>query len=314
MRVSPPREEGSRFEDIIGMVQSSRNTLTIVSFLAPAALFYVLAVLVTIVFSAYISLTGWNINVDMFTRAWVGLSNYQNLFRDPVFLKGILNALLVAAFSVVVQIPLAVIIAMVLARTRKVAGMLRNILFIPVLLSSTVVAQVWRFVYHPDFGVLNQVLRAVGLSDLTRPWLGDTSTALLACIVPGIWQWWGYFMLILYGAFRSIPNELYEAATIDGANEWVIARRISLPMAQQVIKTCIILTTAGALRVFDTIWVMTQGGPLNATQVPATLVFRYVFMEGRFGYGSGVAVFLVIESLCIALLIQQLYRAPSLEY
>jgi raffinose/stachyose/melibiose transport system permease protein len=282
--------------------------------LTPAALFYVLAVLVTILFSAYISGTRWNINVDMFSRPWIWLSNYKNLFQDEVFLRSILNALIVAAFSILVQIPLAVVIAMVLARIRTVAGLLRNVLFIPVLLSSTVVAQIWRFVYHPDFGVLNQLLRALGLSSLTHPWLGDTSTALVACIAPGIWQWWGYFMLILYGAFRAIPNELYEAAMIDGANEWVIARRISLPIAQQVIKTCVILTVAGSLRVFDTIWVMTKGGPLNATQVPATLVFRYVFMEGRFGYGSGVAVFLVLESLCIALLIQRLYRVPSLEY
>jgi raffinose/stachyose/melibiose transport system permease protein len=161
-----------------------------------------------------------------------------------------------------------------------------------VLLPMVVVAVLWRFIYDPDFGLLNGLLGAVGLDALQRIWLGDTSTALLAiCVVSG-WVFAGFYMVIFYAAFRQVPGEVIEAARLDGAGEWTLFRHVKVPMIRGAIWVAVLLCVTGGFQGFDLFYVLTNGGPHGATEIPTTLLVRTVFQFGDVGYGSAMAVLL----------------------
>ena len=157
------------------------------------------------------------------------------------------------------------------------------------------IAELWKKIYHPSYGLLNGFLGMLGLESWQREWLGDTETALIAVFIPIVWQYIGNHMLMMYSAIKGVPNELLEAACIDGASYLQTCFLVTIPMIKDMIIVCVTFAIVGSLKVFDLVYVMTNGGPLHATEVPGTLMYSAIFQKNQYGYGSAIAVFIVLE-------------------
>ncbi len=283
------------------------NKWYIIIFLLPALLLFCGVLIAPIGASGYYSFFDWN---GFTEKTFIGFSNYKELFTsDSIgFMKALGNSLLLAALSVFLQLPLALALALVLGKKIKGERTFLSVFFMPVLISTVVIGQLWLKIYNPDYGVLNVALRAVGLENLTRIWLGDKATALGAVFVPILWQYVGYHMLLLYAGVKSVPPELREAAMLDGATDGQVNRYIVLPYIKPIIKISVIFAVTGSLKSFDLIYVLTNGGPLHATEVPSTLMISMLFLRNRYGMGSTIAVLLIILCFGFALLINLVFR------
>ena len=283
------------------------NKWYIIIFLLPALILFCGVLIAPIGASGYFSFFDWN---GFTEKTYIGLSNYKELFTsDSIgFMKALGNSLLLAALSVFLQLPLALALALVLGKKIKGERAFLSVYFMPVLISTVVIGQLWLKIYNPDYGVLNVALRAVGLDNLTHIWLGEKATALGAVFVPILWQYVGYHMLLLYAGVKSVPPELREAAMLDGATDGQVNRYIVLPYIKPIIKISVIFAVTGSLKSFDLIYVLTNGGPLHATEVPSTLMISMLFLRNRYGMGSTIAVLLIILCFAFALLINLVFK------
>ncbi len=284
------------------MERALRDRKAICFFVLPGLIWFCMIALVPVVQSAGYSFLQW----DGITQArFIGIDNYLSLWNDPLFHRAVVNSLILAAASVFIQLPLSMLLALVLAVGVKGENAYRNLFFVPVIISGTIIANLWMKVYHPSYGLLNVALQALGLPLLQREWLGDTSTALAACFVPMIWQYIGYHMLLFYSAAKSISEEIFEAARVDGASKWQIALQITLPQIVPMIKACVIFAVIGSLKSFDILYILTRGGPVHATEVPSLLMFTKIFTTNQYGYASAIAIFIIVECLAFTLLVQK---------
>ena len=283
------------------------NKWYIIIFLLPALILFCGVLIAPIGASGYFSFFDWN---GFTEKTFIGLSNYKELFTsDSIgFMKALGNSLLLAVLSVFLQLPLALALALVLGKKIKGERAFLSVYFMPVLISTVVIGQLWLKIYNPDYGVLNVALRAVGLDNLTHIWLGEKATALGAVFVPILWQYVGYHMLLLYAGVKSVPPELREAAMLDGASDGQVNRYIVLPYIKPIIKISVIFAVTGSLKSFDLIYVLTNGGPLHATEVPSTLMISMLFLRNRYGMGSTIAVLLIILCFAFALLINLVFK------
>ena len=283
------------------------NKWYIIIFLLPALILFCGVLIAPIGASGYFSFFDWN---GFTEKTFIGFSNYKELFTsDSIgFMKALGNSLLLAVLSVFLQLPLALALALVLGKKIKGERAFLSVYFMPVLISTVVIGQLWLKIYNPDYGVLNVALRAVGLDNLTHIWLGEKATALVAVFVPILWQYVGYHMLLLYAGVKSVPPELREAAMLDGASDGQVNRYIVLPYIKPIIKISVIFAVTGSLKSFDLIYVLTNGGPLHATEVPSTLMISMLFLRNRYGMGSTIAVLLIILCFSFALLINLVFK------
>ena len=283
------------------------NKRYIIVFLLPALILFCGVLIAPIGASGYFSFFDWN---GFTQKTYIGLSNYKELFTsDSIgFMKALGNSLLLAVLSVFLQLPLALALALVLGKKIKGERAFLSVYFMPVLISTVVIGQLWLKIYNPDYGVLNVALRACGLENLTRIWLGEKATALGAVFVPILWQYVGYHMLLLYAGVKSVPPELREAAMLDGATDGQVNRYIVLPYIKPIIKISVIFAVTGSLKSFDLIYVLTNGGPLHATEVPSTLMISMLFLRNRYGMGSTIAVLLIVLCFAFALLINFVFK------
>ena len=289
------------------MIKMYSNKWYILIFVLPALILFCGVLIAPIGASAYYSFFDWN---GLSTKTFIGLDNYKELFTsDSIgFNRALRNALLLAGLSVFLQLPLALALALALGKGIKGERIFLSVFFMPVLISTVVIGQLWVKIYNPDYGVLNVALRSVGLDNLTQIWLGDTSTALAAVFVPILWQYVGYHMLLLYAGVKSVPTELREAAMLDGASDGQVDRYIVLPYIKPIIKISVIFAVTGSLKSFDLIYVLTNGGPLHSTEVPSTLMISMLFLRNRYGMGSTIAVLLIILCFAFALLISVIFK------
>ena len=283
------------------------NKKYILIFLLPALILFCSVLIAPIAASAYFSLFDWN---GLGAKTFIGISNYKELFSSNSigFMKALRNSLLLAALSVFLQLPLALGLALILGRKVKGERLFLSVYFMPVLISTVVIGQLWLKIYNPDYGILNVFLRWIGLENLTRIWLGTKKTALGAVFVPVLWQYVGYHMLLLYAGVKSVPTELREAAMIDGANARQVDRYIVLPLMKPILRVSVIFAVTGSLKSFDLIYVLTNGGPQHATEVPSTLMINMLFLRNRYGMGSTIAVMLIVLCFAFALLINAIFR------
>ncbi len=281
-----------------------RNKPAILLFLLPALILFVGIIIVPIIMSTYYSLHDWNGFTDM---QFIGLQNYIELFTNQAvnFPQALLNAVFFAVVSIVIQMPLSLTLALLLAKKRKGSRFFLTVFFIPVLMSTVVIGQLWLKIYNPDYGILNVAFNALGLDSWTRVWLGDRSIALVATFIPILWQYTGYHMLLMYAGINSVPAEIQEAALIDGATEWQVNSRIILPMIKPVLRVCVIISVTGSLKVFDLIYILTNGGPAHATEVPSTLLVQMLFLRNRYGFGSAIAVLLIFLCFLFAVILRK---------
>ena len=286
------------------------NKLHILIFLLPALILFCGVLIAPLGASFYYSFFKWD---GMGPKTFLGFQNYKELFSSNAigFMKALRNSLLLALFSVVLQLPLALGLALSLGRKIKGERVFLSVYFMPVLISTVVIGQLWLKIYNPDYGILNVALRSMGLESLTRIWLGDKKVALAAVFVPTLWQYVGYHMLLLYAGVKSVPVELREAAMLDGATDGQVNRYIVLPYIKPILRVSVIFAITGSLKSFDLIYVLTNGGPLHATEVPSTLMINMLFKRNRYGMGSAIAVMLILLCFAFALLINAIFRGED---
>ena len=287
------------------------NKKAVMIFTLPSLLLFGGILIVSVAFSFYYSTLDWD---GIGEGIFIGLDNYVEMFQNAIFDKAVINSFLLCIFTLIIQLPLALILALILASHIKGEVFFRTVFFIPVTLSTVVVGQLWLKIYNPNYGVLNELLRMIGLESLAQNWLGDVNTALFSAFVPIIWQNIGYHMLLLYTAIKAIPKDIHESAEIDGATGVTAAFKITIPLILLTLKTCAIFVITGSLKAFDMIYVLTNGGPVNSTEVPSSVMFNSIFVINRYGYGSAIAIFIVVECILIAYLLQRLVKTSPIEY
>jgi len=280
-------------------------------FLAPAIALLLVYLVYPLLSSFRLSLVDWNGLGD--TARYVGLANWVALLHDTLFWHAVRNNILLAVFSIVIQLPIAMILAVMLDLASHGSRILKILYFLPLLMSSVALGVLFKNIYDVNFGPLNAILEAFGLGALAQDWLGDPSMALGSVIAVVCWQNIPFYMVLFMAALASFPKVLSEAAHIDGASETVIFWHLKLPHLQGTFRTAIMLAIIGSLRYFDLIYVMTGGGPENASELMATYMYRLVFSSFQMGYGSTVASAMFIIVTVIAAVSLRLSRRFTTE-
>jgi raffinose/stachyose/melibiose transport system permease protein len=279
----------------------TRKRLELILLLGPALLMFIGFVLAPIVAAVYYGFFKWT---GFSPRVANGVGNYTRALQDSVFLHGIGHNLIIAVLSVVIQLPLSLGIALLLNRRMWGRTVLRLVVFAPYVLSEAITAVIWLLMLQPD-GLVDHSLRAVGAGGLVHQWLADTHIVLYTLFVVLTWKFIGFGIILLLAGLQNIPHELREAAAIDGASPWNVTRRIVLPLLGPTIRIWIFLSVIGSLQVFALVWIMTLGGPANASTTMATYLLEHGFTSYQFGYGSAVAVLLFVICFAFALVYQR---------
>ncbi|MCI8895002.1 MAG: sugar ABC transporter permease [Lachnospiraceae bacterium] len=242
-------------------------------------------------------------------QKWVGLKNYGAIFTGSGFGRILFNNIIYAALSVVCQVGLAMVLAACLEELfmRKFQGFFRTVLFLPSLISMSVIALLWKCIFNPNTGLLNTFLMNIGVQN-PPTWLGDANLAIFCCIFISQWQYVGYCMLLDLIGIQKIPQELYEAALIDGAGSVKKFFYITLPMGKESMLVTAIITVIGSFKIFTEIQILTGGGPGRASEVLATAMYRSAFVNDEMGVASAYAVIIFVITLVLSLVQMKLSK------
>jgi raffinose/stachyose/melibiose transport system permease protein len=233
---------------------------------------------------------------------FVGFDNYvRMLTQDPVFWRALLNSVLWVVLSLLVPLLISLLLAIGLNRQLLGRNLLRSVFYLPAVFAAITVAAMWRWIYNPTLGLVNQFLESVGLGAWTQTWLGDPQFAFGSVFVASVWQAVGFGMVLLLAGLQNVPQELVEAARIDGANAWQVFRNVTIPALRPTIVVVVILTIINSLKVFDLVVGMTGGGPAQSTQVLALWSYTQSFTNHSFGQGGAVATVLLLVSLALVI-------------
>jgi raffinose/stachyose/melibiose transport system permease protein len=279
-----------------------RTRLELTLLLVPALVLFVGFVLVPIAVAGYYSVYRWNGFGPL--SAFVGLENYRRALSDPVFQGAVGHNLIIVGLSVTVQLPLSLALAFLLNRRIRGRPALRLVVFAPYVLSEATTAVIWLLMLQPD-GFVDQLFAWVGLGGVVQLWLADGSIVLYTLFVVITWKYIGFGTILLLAGLQGIPAELREAATIDGASASQRNRYVILPLLGPTIRIWIFLSIIGSLQLFDLVWIMTLGGPANASATMATYLIDRGFQRYQFGYGAAVAVILFAICFVFALFYQR---------
>ena len=295
-RDSSPQRPGA------GRRRLLRRRVEIGLVVTPALALYLLFVLLPIGLAAYYSVYHWNGLGPL--NDFIGLANYRRVLADDTFRQAVAHNFLVIAFSLLFQLPLALGIALLLNRRLRGQAALRLVIFAPYVLSEVITATIWLLMLQPD-GLVDKTLRAVGLGGLVHLWLADTRLVFYTMFVVVTWKYLGFGIILFLAGLQGIPLELREAAAIDGAGELETIRHVIVPLLGPTIRIWSFLAIIGSLQLFDLIWIMTGGGPADASNTMVTYLFERGFTRYQFGYGSAVAVILFLISLVFAIAYQR---------
>jgi multiple sugar transport system permease protein len=277
----------------------------------PAALSIAALIIFPLVFNIYMSLQAWFVSSTT-PPAFVGLKNYLEIFgKDARFWNALWVTVKFTTVSVVLQLALGLAIAVYLHREFRGRGLVRTVMLLPMVSTPVAVALIWVVMFNPSLGILNYFLTCIGLKPLL--WLGHPQTALPSLILMDTWKWTPFMVLILHSGLQSLPITPFEAARIDGASRWQTFRYVTLPLLRPSIAVSLIFRTMDSLKTFDTIYVMTEGGPNNATEILNIYTFQTGFKYFHIGYASALAVILVLFVFAVNLLLIKL-RERSWSY
>jgi raffinose/stachyose/melibiose transport system permease protein len=270
--------------------------------LGPPLILFIGFVFVPMIFAIWYSLYNWNGYGPL--SDFIGLQNYQGVVTGSVFHQALLHNIIIAVLSVVIQLPISIGLALLLNRRMRGQTALRLAVFTPYVLSQATSAVMWSMLLSYG-GPVDSLLKSVGLAALIHFWLASTSLVLYTLFFVVTWQFIGFGIVLLLAGLQGIPPELREAAAIDGASTWQITRRIMLPLLGPTIRIWIFLAVIGSLQLFDIVWIMTLGGPANASQTMLTYLYFNGAERTQFGYGATVSVVLFIISFVFALAYQR---------
>ncbi|MFE7173055.1 carbohydrate ABC transporter permease [Streptomyces sp. NPDC057616] len=272
-------------------------------FVAPALLGFLVFLLWPTLRGVYLSFTRFNL---LTPAEWVGLDNYVRMVHDPIFWDSLKVTLEYVVINIGVQTVSALAIAVLLQRLTQ-SAVLRGIVLTPYLMSNVVAGVVWLWILDTQLGIGNQVIGALGFDHI--PFLADETWAIPTIALINVWRHVGYTALLLFAGLMAIPNDMYEAARVDGASEWRMFWRITLPLLRPVLAVVLIMTVIGSFQVFDTVAVTTMGGPANATNVLQYYIYGAAFGRFQFGYASAMSVALLVVLSAITFLQYRLTRA-----
>ncbi len=289
-----------------------QDRAAIVVFLLPAVVLFTLLVLAPIVVAVYTSLFSWN-GLGGLPTDFVGLDNYVRMFSDKVFVGDLQRGLLLIVLSVVVQLPLALGIALLLNQRLPGRAAFRLLFFAPYVLAEVIAGVLFTLILSPEQGLANHLLHTIGLGELESAWLADRSTVLYALFFVITWKYFGFHMVLYLAGRQNIPNELTEAAAIDGADTWRVFRYVTLPLLGPTVRLTIFLSVIGTIQLFDLVWVLTEGGPVNASETMAVTMFSYGFTRFEIGYATAISVAMFVISLLFALGYQRLVMRRDTE-
>ena len=300
-------------EDVVALPRKTssarrlQDKLTIVLFLLPAIVLFSIFLVYPIFQSVYYSLFSWKGFGPVVD--FIGLNNFKRILTDWIFIKAVGNGLLIVVLSLTIQLPLSLALALMVGRNLRGRAFFRTIFFMPYVLSEVITGIMWLILYNPDSkrGFINALLTLIpGLK--AQPWLGDTRTVLLAIFVVLTWKYFGFHMLLYLAGLQNIPPEIEEAALIDGVNKRQMITYITIPLIGSTIRISVYLSVLGSLQVFALVWIMTKGGPVNASEVMSTYMYRFSFVRFQLGYGSAVAIVMLLISLVFSLAYLRLVR------
>ncbi|MCD7744386.1 MAG: sugar ABC transporter permease [Lachnospiraceae bacterium] len=280
------------------------NKRVIFSLVAPGLFMFTVAILAPILLSIYYSFTNYSGIGDYW---FIGTENYTTLFHDSVFWGALKNSLFLAIGFICIQHPLAIFVAVKLDKLQgKAEGIFRCIYFIPNVISVAVIAYLWKFIYNPNFGLLQKILEFFGYKGTINP-LGS-GTAIWAVLVVLIWHGFGWGMLIYYTGVKNIDPILYEAAAIDGASGTSTFFRVTLPLMKPVIQVNVTMAIISALKQMETVYLLTDGGPGNETQFMASYLYKQAFSSYKYGYGNAISVIFILICLLANLILQKVFQ------
>ena len=266
-------------------------------FLFPALFIYIIVVVFPTVYSLFLSFCDWN---GLGAKKFVGLKNYIQLFTsDSVFYTALRNNIIWIILTICLTVLLALLLALVLNRSFRGRIVYRAIFYFPYMLSWIIVGIIWKWMYNPNFGLINQVLGMVGLDSLKGAYLSNTKMALYCVFIAALWQGLGQPMLYFLAGLQTLPNDILEAAKIDGAGKFNLFFRVIVPMLKETFVIVLATQIIASMKVYDIVYVMTDGGPAHSTQTLATYMYNQTFTYSNLGVGSAIATVMVLIMMVV---------------
>lgn len=280
-------------------------------FLAPAAVIYLIFAVIPFFDSFLLSFHDWNGFSD---RVFVGLQNYKRAFSDSTFLLAIRNSVYLGLSSSIISVVVGVLMAWFLLYVgRRWGALFRTVLFSPSMIPAVITALIFSFIYEPDIGVLNNLLRVMGLEGLERAWLTNQATALNAILFVSAWKQVGLTMVLCFAGMQGLNLSLIESARLDGAGDFGIFRKIILPLIMPFVQLSAIFALMSGLKVYDTVVALTNGGPAKSTTVMPLWILQNSFSFNKYGYGAAMSMLFVLIVLAGMMAVRLVVRGQSYE-
>lgn len=269
-------------------------------FILPSLILYTLFVIVPTLGSVYYSFTSWNgVSDDV---RFIGFANFVEIWNSPRVHNALKNTMILTVSLVILENIVAIMLAVMVDKVRWFRNFFRSVFYFPVLISGIVMGFVWTIILNYNFGVINQMLESIGLGSYIVDWLGNPKYAMISIILSTVWKSAGYYMIIYLAGLQGIPQELSEAASIDGANGWQQFRHITFPMLAGSVTVCMVLSMISSLKIFDQIAVMTDGGPGFETETLTYIIYKVGIGELRQGFGTAMALVLFLIIMIITVI------------
>ena len=276
-------------------LHSSREKWKLSLFVLPSFLVYTLLLMIPLIAAVYFSFMDWN-GIAGTPLTFVGLKNYRTAFHDSGFMLALRNMLKMVGISVLFHTPVALLLAVAIHSRFKGFRLFKVLFFVPTVFPLASIGLMWYFVFMPT-GSLNAFLKMAGLAEWVTPWLVKPATAMNSIVFVNVWAGIGYFLIILLAGLTTIPEELFEAAAIDGASSLDRFFRITIPSLKSTLSLCLVLDLIGSVKVFDLVFAMTGGGPNGLTNLPTTLMYNEAFKYNHYGVGSAIGI--IILMICL---------------
>jgi multiple sugar transport system permease protein len=278
----------------------AREKIFAIFLILPCFLFIVIFAFYPILYSFYLSLHRIILALPGIEQPFVGIENYKRLLSDRIAINSLLNTFIFVFLSTFFEIFFGLIIALIINRYFRGRGLVRAAVLVPWAIPTVVSSQMWRFIFNDNYGLLNYIIFGANTASY-KAWLADSFFAFAAIVAADVWKTSAFSALIILAGLQTIPDDLYEAAKIDGASAWQRFKKITLPLIKPALLIALLFRTMDAFRVFDLVFVMTQGGPADSTNVLQFYGYKKIFAEGLMGYGSTISVLVFLVTFIISL-------------
>lgn len=276
--------------------------------LAPTLLIYLAYIIIPLFVAVYYSFTNFR---GVSAPDFIGLRNYFTLFKDRFFLVSVKNTVIVLGMSLCILLPASLALALVLNKALKGINAYKALFFLPNIIAPLIVGLIWGFIFDPEMGLINGLLAKMGLESWQQQWIGGLTLTPWCVGVIYLWQNVGYYATLFVAGLKTIPEELYESSSIDGANKWQTLRYITIPMLKETFAINIVLIVTGCFKIFELVYQLTNGSPNHMSEVLTTYMYNTTFISSKYGYGMSIAVFTCIVTMAITLIYLRILRRKN---